>query len=342
MPEAFPPLAVTLTLEDEIDVSRGDMLVHPNNVPRVDRHFEAMLVWMTEEPLAPGKQYLVKQATNLVTGAVSRLRYRVDVNTLHREDAAGLAMNEIGRCTVTLSRPLAFDPYRRNRTTGAFIVIDRLTNGTVGAGMILDRAISDDVAPERLGRRHARGRARGRADGGERRPSGRRASASEPVTMLLTGLAGAGKTTLAYALERRLFDAGRAVAVLDGQQMRQTISRDLGFTAADRSENLRRAADVARLLNDAGLIAICALLAPDAAVRAQRARGGRRRSLPAGPRRDAARGVPRPRHAAASTPAPTPASSATSRACRRRTTRPPTPTWSSTRRRSRSRPASTR
>ena len=102
-------MAVTLTLEDEIDVSRGDMLVHPNNVPRVDRHFEAMLVWMAEEPMVPGKQYLVKQATNLVTGAVSRLRYRVDVNTLHREDAAGLALNEIGRCTVTLSQPIAFD-----------------------------------------------------------------------------------------------------------------------------------------------------------------------------------------------------------------------------------------
>jgi len=266
--DAFPPMAVTVVLEDEIDVSRGSLLVHPNNVPRVDRHVEAMLVWMAEEPMSPGRQYLVKQATNLVNGVVSRLHYRVDVNTLRREAAAGLAMNEVGRCTVTLSRPVAVDPYRRNRTMGAFIVIDRLTNRTVGAGMVLDRLISDDVAPS--------------AWDGDTREAAREAAPTAvspaeraarfgqvPVTLLITGLEGAGKSTLAYALERRLFDAGRAVAVVDGRQMRQTISRDLGFSVADRSENVRRAADVARLLNDAGLIAICALMAPDAAIRAR-------------------------------------------------------------------------
>jgi len=218
--------------------------------------------------MSPGRQYLVKQATNLVNGVVSRLHYRVDVNTLRREDAAGLAMNEVGRCTVTLSRPVAVDPYRRNRTMGAFIVIDRLTNRTVGAGMVLDRLISDDVAPS--------------AWDGDTREAAREAAPTAvspaeraarfgqvPVTLLITGLEGAGKSTLAYALERRLFDAGRAVAVVDGRQMRQTISRDLGFSVADRSENVRRAADVARLLNDAGLIAICALMAPDAAIRAR-------------------------------------------------------------------------
>ena len=271
VPEAFPPMAVTVVLEDEIDVSRGSLIVHPHNVPRVDRTFEAMLVWMGEEPMAPSKPYLVKQTTNLVTGTVSRLRYRVDVNSLRREPADGLAMNEVGRCTVTLSRPVAVDAYRQNRTMGAFIVIDRLTNRTVGAGMVLDRRVSEDAAPSawdgdtREAALAAAPTAVGPAERAER-------FGQTPVTLLVTGLEAAGKSTLAYALERRLFDDGRAAVVLDGKQLRQTISRDLGFTAADRSENLRRAADVARLLNDAGLIAICALMAPDAAIRAK-ARG---------------------------------------------------------------------
>ena len=271
VPEAFPPMAVTVVLEDEIDLSRGSLIVHPHNVPRVDRTFEAMLVWMGEEPMAPSKPYLVKQTTNLVTGTVSRLRYRVDVNSLRREPADGLAMNEVGRCTVTLSRPVAVDAYRQNRTMGAFIVIDRLTNRTVGAGMVLDRRVSEDAAPSawdgdtREAALAAAPTAVGPAERAER-------FGQTPVTLLITGLEAAGKSTLAYALERRLFDDGRAAVVLDGKQLRQTISRDLGFTAADRSENLRRAADVARLLNDAGLIAICALMAPDAAIRAK-ARG---------------------------------------------------------------------
>jgi bifunctional enzyme CysN/CysC len=264
--EAFPPMAVTVVLDDEIDVSRGNLLVHPNNVPRVDRHLEAMLVWMGEEPMVPGKPYLVKQATNLVTGSISHLHYRVDVNTLRRDAADGLAMNEVGRCTLTLSRPVAVDAYRQNRTMGAFIVVDRLTNRTVGAGMVIDRRVSDDRAPSAWDgdtREAALAAAPTAVSAAERATRFGQA----PVTLLLTGLEAAGKSTLAYALERRLFDGGRAVAVLDGRQMRQTISRDLGFTAADRSENLRRAIDVARFFNDAGLIAICALIAPDAAVR---------------------------------------------------------------------------
>ena len=271
VPEAFPPMAVTVVLEDEIDVSRGSLIVHPHNVPRVDRTFEAMLVWMGEDGMAPNRQYLIKQTTNLVTGTISRLRYRVDVNTLRRESADGLAMNEVGRVTLTLSRAVAVDPYRQNRTMGAFIVIDRLTNRTVGAGMILDRRVSEDAAPSawdgdtREAALAAAPTAVSPAERAER-------FGQTPVTLLVTGLEAAGKSTLAYALERRLFDDGRAAVVLDGKQLRQTISRDLGFTAADRSENLRRAADVARLLNDAGLIAICALMAPDAAIRAK-ARG---------------------------------------------------------------------
>jgi bifunctional enzyme CysN/CysC len=260
--EAWPPLAVTLTLEDEIDVSRGDMLVHPANLPRLEHAFEAMVVWMGEEPLVPGRPYLLKQTTNMVSAQLTTLHYRVDVNTLHREPAPSLAMNEVGRCTVTTARPLAFDPYRANRTTGAFVFIDRLTNRTVGAGMIVDRRTSLDSLRDQW-------------DESEREASASEVTAAErearfgqrPVSVLLTGVTGSGKSTLARALERRLFDMGHAVAVLDGQQMRQTISRGLGFTAAERSENLRRSADVARLVNEAGLICLCAFVAPSAEVR---------------------------------------------------------------------------
>jgi bifunctional enzyme CysN/CysC len=261
--EAFSPQSVTLTLDDEIDVSRGDMLVRPDNVPTMAEAFEATIVWMTEEPLVPGKQYWFKQTSKLAAGSVSSLRYRIDVNTLHRQEAEQLGLNEIGRCQVRLNQPLAFDGYRQNKGTGAFIVIDRMTNVTVGAGMILDRVTAgaqdhwSDTASVPADGEHSSVTAAER--------TGR--FGQKPATILLTGLAGAGKTTTAYALERKLFDMGRAVCVLDGRSMRRGISRDLGFSVADRSENLRRSAEAARLLNDAGLICIAAFLAPEEAVR---------------------------------------------------------------------------
>ena len=262
--EAFAPLSVTLTLTDEIDSSRGDMLVRPGNVPRVERRFDATVVWMAEEPMLPGKQYLFKQATKLSPGQVASLRYRIDVNTLHREPAPSLSLNEIGRCQVTLAEPIAFDAYRRNRGTGGFIIIDRMTNGTVGAGMILDRGDGDEADhwDEAAGGEHLQ-----REESGVSSEERQARFGQQPVTVLFTGLAGAGKTSLAKAVERRLFDMGRAVAVLDGQNMRLGISRDLGFSAADRSENLRRSAEVAKLFNDAGLICLASFVAPEEAVR---------------------------------------------------------------------------
>lgn len=263
--EAFAPQSVTLTLEDEIDISRGDMIVRPGNVPRVEQKFDATVVWMAEEPLVPGKSYWIKQTSKLAPGTVSTLRYQIDVNTLHRQDAPTLKLNGIGRCTIALTQPMCFDGYRRNRATGSFIIIDRVTNGTVGAGMILDRSATD-----------------GRHDHWDDEPAtaglhGERSNVSadermarfgqQPVTVLLTGLTGSGKTTLAYAVERRLFDQGRAVTVLDGQNMRRGISKDLGFTADERSENLRRSAEVAKLFNDAGVIVLAAFVAPDEAIR---------------------------------------------------------------------------
>src|SRR5437868_558463 len=263
--EAFSPQSVTLTLEDEIDISRGDMIVRPGNVPRVEQKFEATIVWMSEDPLVPGKSYWFKQTSKLTPGTISTLRYQIDVNTLHRQNAPTLKLNEIGRCAVSLSQPICFDGYRRNRATGAFIVIDRVSNSTVAAGMILDRSTAEDrhdhwddspAAASLHGERSNVTAEERRARYGQK-----------PATVLLTGLTGSGKTTLAYALERRLFNEGRAVVVLDGQNMRRGISKDLGFTADERSENLRRSAEVAKLFNDAGIIVLAAFVAPEEAVR---------------------------------------------------------------------------
>lgn len=263
--EAFAPQAVTITLEDEIDVSRGDMLVRPGNVPRISDRFEAMVVWMAEQPMVPGKQYLFKHTTKLVSGTVQRLRYRIDVNTLHRQEATQLALNEIGRCQINVNQPLAFDSYRRNRVTGAFIIIDRLTNATVGAGMIMDRATGDEGRPawDEPPRTETVVPTSSRVTAEERRIR----YGQRPATVLLTGLTASGKSSIAQALERRLFDCGYLSVVLDGQNLRRGLSKDLGFSADDRSENLRRGAEIARLLNDSGLICIAAFVAPSEEVR---------------------------------------------------------------------------
>lgn len=264
--EAFPPLAVTITLEDEIDVSRGDMFVRPDNTARVAREFEAMIVWMTEEPMTPGNKYLFKHTTNMIGGTISSLRYRVNTNTIESEEWKELKMNEVGRCHVSLERAIPFDAYKKNRATGAFIIIDRLTFNTVGAGMIIDRETAGEqagnlweaaVSGELLQRQTSR------VTGTERSERYKH----KPVTILLTGLACTGKTTIAYALERRLFDNEKAVAVLDGADMRLGISKDLGWTANERSENMRRSSEISRLINNAGLICICSFVAPSKDVR---------------------------------------------------------------------------
>jgi bifunctional enzyme CysN/CysC len=260
--EAFAGMAVTVTLEDEIDVSRGDILVHPTNLPHVRHEVEAMVVWMHEKPLAPGKPYLIKNNTRMLAGELA-VRYAIDVNTVERRSATGLALNEVGRCTLSLNQPIVFDPYKKNAATGSFIIIDRLTNNTVAAGMIVDP--DDQSHGDHWGDAPSAALI---ARDSLITPEQRQAQLKQkPLTILITGLTGAGKADVAFALEKRLFEQNRIVHVLYGSNMRSGISKDLGFSADDRSENLRRAAEVARILNDAGLICICAFVAPHAAVR---------------------------------------------------------------------------
>ncbi|WP_342624281.1 sulfate adenylyltransferase subunit CysN [Pseudomonas alkylphenolica] len=255
---AGPGQAVTLTMEDEIDISRGDLLVHADNVPPVTDQFDAMLVWMAEEPMLPGKKYDIKRATSYVPGSIASIAHKVDVNTLEQGAASALQLNEIGKVKVSLDAPIALDGYDSNRTTGAFIVIDRLTNGTVGAGMI----IAPPVVPHGTIGQHGK---LAHVDTAERALR----FGQQPATVLFSGLSGAGKSTLAYAVERKLFDMGRAVYVLDGQNLRHDLNKGLPLDRAGRTENWRRAAHVARQFNEAGLLTLAAFVAPDAEGREQ-------------------------------------------------------------------------
>ncbi|QXP24065.1 sulfate adenylyltransferase subunit CysN [Stutzerimonas stutzeri] len=255
--QATPGEAVTLTLEDEIDVSRGDMLVHADSRPRIADSFDAMLVWMGEEPMLPGKKYDIKRATSYVPGSIASITHSVDVNTLEHGAASSLQLNEIGRVKVSLDAPIALDGYAQNRTTGSFIVIDRLTNGTVGAGMIIADPLAHGSTGHHGALAHVTTEERAIRFG------------QQPATVLFTGLSGAGKSTLAYAVERKLFDMGRAVYVLDGQNLRHDLNKGLPQDRAGRTENWRRAAHVARQFNEAGLLTLAAFVAPDAEGREQ-------------------------------------------------------------------------
>ena len=255
--EGFAPMAVTLTLEDEIDASRGDMLAPVNNVPTIGNEIEAMVVWMHDKPAQQGRSYLIKQATSLVPGVLTDLRYKMDVNNLRKVQGAtdSLELNEFGRAHLTLHRPIAFDPYERNRATGSFIIIDRVTNVTVGAGMIIDRVVREEPAgPKSRNIAEARGTVR--------RDDREAMLGQKGHTVWLTGLSGSGKSTIAYEVERQLTAAGHLCVVLDGDNVRHGLNRDLGFSADDRTENIRRIAEVARLMNGTGVIAITSFISP--------------------------------------------------------------------------------
>ena len=263
--EAVSPMAVTVTLEDEIDVSRGNMLVPVNNLPHVGNEFEAMVVWMHENPAGQGKSYLVKHSCGMVPGVLSDIRYKVDINTMKSQKRAvdsealidSLELNEIGRCHITLHRAVAFDPYDRNRATGSFIIVDRITNVTVGAGMIVDRIVTKPRhAAEPVSRNIMRSQSLVSAE--ER--SG--LLGQRGATVWLTGLSASGKSTIARQLEKQLIEQGRLCYILDGDNVRHGLNRDLGFSMDDRKENIRRIAEVAALMNDAGVIVVTAFISP--------------------------------------------------------------------------------
>ncbi|MBN1508193.1 MAG: adenylyl-sulfate kinase [Sedimentisphaerales bacterium] len=241
---AFPPQAIALVLDRQIDLSRGDMLVHPKNQPHVAGEIEAMLIWMHEKPCLLAKPYLIKHTTHTVKGTFANLHYRVNPSNLHREPAPTLGLNEIGRVDVHLFRPLLCDEYQRNRATGGFAVIDPLTNETVGVGLVIERAAKQPGTVQSADHH------------------GERAVCPKAVTIWLTGLSGSGKSTVASLLMTQLAEQERPCYVLDGDVLREGLNRDLGFSREDRSENIRRTAEVAKLMNDAGVTVIVALISP--------------------------------------------------------------------------------
>jgi bifunctional enzyme CysN/CysC len=248
LPEAVAGQAVTIVLDDEVEVSRGNMLVAPDARPHVADQFTAMVVWFDEHALLPGRTYILRTETDQTNASVTELKYRVDVDTFAHEAAKSLDLNEIGSCNLSTQQPIAFDNYADDRATGAFVLIDRMTNRTVAAGMIqhpLRRASNvhwqalDVDRKARAALKH-----------------------QKPAVLWFTGLSGSGKSTVANALEARLHLTGRHTYMLDGDNVRHGLNRDLGFTEEDRVENIRRVAEVAKLMADAGLVVLVSFISP--------------------------------------------------------------------------------
>ncbi|TWG94750.1 adenylylsulfate kinase /sulfate adenylyltransferase subunit 1 [Mesorhizobium sp. J18] len=246
--QAVEGQAVTIMLEDEIEVSRGNMLVAPDARPQVADQFQAKIIWFNEHALLPGRSYLLRTETDQVNSTITELKYRINVNSFAHEAAKSLELNEVGVCNISVQSPIAFDPFGENRTTGAFVLIDRLTNATVGAGMIthsLRRAANihwqalDVTKHSRAEQKH-----------------------QKPAVLWFTGLSGSGKSTIANLLEKKLHVSGRHTYILDGDNVRHGLNRDLGFTEEDRVENIRRVGEVARLMADAGLIVLVSFISP--------------------------------------------------------------------------------
>jgi len=257
--------SVAITTTEELDISRGDMIVRPMNLPEVESEIDATLCWTSDAPMRPGTQYWLRHTTREVKAFVSRLVYRIDVDTLHRETVDRFELNDIGRVHITTAQPLFLDRYALNRETGSFILVDPHTNHTVAAGMIRGSV------------RHAEDLPREREEGPERRPvspdvvweewnvslSEREARNAHPAGVLwFTGLPGSGKSTIARALERRLFDMGAQTMLLDGDQVRHGINGDLGFSPQDRTENIRRVGEIASLFFRQGSMVICTFVSP--------------------------------------------------------------------------------
>ena len=240
--------SVTITLADEIDIARGDMFSALRDRPQVADQFAAHLVWMSNEKLFPGRSYLMKINHGTLGATVTDLKHQIDVNTLSKLAAKTLALNEVGVCNLSVARPIAFDPYADNRDTGAFILIDRYSNETVAAGMI-------DFALRRASNIHHQNLTVSKAE---------RSSLMHhrPAVLWFTGLPGAGKSTIANLVEAGLHARGVHTAILDGDNVRHGLNRDLGFTEAERVENIRRIGEVAKLMTEAGLVVLCSFISP--------------------------------------------------------------------------------
>jgi bifunctional enzyme CysN/CysC len=257
---AAAPLSVSITLADEIDISRGDMIVRSHNIPQVRQEFEAMLVWMSEKPMDRARSYIIMHTSRQTKSYVTAVNYRVNVNSLHREEGRALELNEIGRVSIATKQPLFIDPYERNRSTGNFILVDEDSFQTVAGGMIIDRQPREIAGVG--GNKSPRSADIHREDGSITRGARESRFGHRAVTVWCTGLSGSGKSTLAKALEARMFNDSRPVYRLDGDNLRFGINHDLGFSKEDRRENVRRAAEVAKLFNDAGVSVICSLISP--------------------------------------------------------------------------------
>jgi bifunctional enzyme CysN/CysC len=246
--EAIAGDAITLTLADEVDISRGDVLAAPEARPDVSEQFAAHLLWMADEEMLPGRQYLIKLGTATVPAAVSELKHKVDVNTLEHMAGKTLTLNEVGYANFSLTQPLAFDAYRDNRDTGGFIVIDRFSNATVGAGMI-------DFGLRRATNVHWQA-----LDVNKQARAAMKTQ--KPVMLWFTGLSGSGKSTIANLVEKSLTAEGKHTYLLDGDNVRHGLNKDLGFTDADRVENIRRVGEAAKLFLDAGLVVLVSFISP--------------------------------------------------------------------------------
>ncbi|PRY66017.1 sulfate adenylyltransferase subunit CysN [Halomonas ventosae] len=246
--EAVAGQSITLLLDDEIDISRGDIISGVEQPSQTADQFETSLVWMHDQPLLPGRPYLMKLGTQTVSATVTDIKYQVNVNTLEHTAAKQLDLNGIGICTLSLNKPVAFDPYQASQDTGGFILIDRMTNNTVGAGMLhfaLRRSQNIHMQHVDIDKQ-ARALSKGQ----------------QPALLWFTGLSGAGKSTIANRVEKKLHAAGQHTYLLDGDNVRHGLNRDLGFTDADRVENIRRVAEVSKLMVDAGLLVITSFISP--------------------------------------------------------------------------------
>lgn len=248
LPEAVAGQSVTLTLTDEIDISRGDLICEATAPASVAQQFEATIVSMTEEPLLPGRTYLMKVGTKTVTASITEIKYLVNVNTMEHMAGKNLELNAIGVCNINLDQNIPFDAYAENRDTGGFILIDRMTNNTIGAGML------------RFALRRSHNITMQHVDVDKQ--ARQKLKHQKPCVLWLTGLSGAGKSTIANLVEKKLYALGHHTYLLDGDNVRHGLNKDLGFTDTDRVENIRRVAEVAKLMVDAGLIVITAFISP--------------------------------------------------------------------------------